>query len=269
MTSLSIVLATHIYHGLSEPSVIDVSMELHTGEVTALVGPNGAGKSTLLKVALEGAQRGEVRWFGRPFAEWSRRQLARQVAYLAQSPGALPGQSVHEVLASGRSAYWGWFGVESPADREAVDAVAEELHLTEWLRRPIDTLSGGQRQRVFLGRCLTQLHGQPNAAVLLDEPDTFLDLARAAELGALVRSLAKRRGLGVLVASHDLNLAARVADRIVLMSRGRVVAAGTPREVLKPELLSEVYETSVRCVEVEGTVVVVPEIEHSTSSLRL
>ena len=155
------------------------------------------------------------------------------------------------------------FGVESQNDRAAVEAVADWLGLTDWLGRDVATLSGGQRQRVFVGRCVVQLFGDDagggeGKAVLLDEPDTFLDLRHVADLAATVRTLARDRGLGVLLASHDLNLAAGVADRLVLLQDGRVVASGSPGDVLTTAHLSRAYATPVRVVTVEGRRVILP-----------
>ena len=136
-----------------------------------------------------------------------------------------------------------------------VQRVADRLGLTHLLARPIDALSGGQRQRVFLGRCLAQ---EP-AAVLLDEPDTYLDLKHQSDLAALLRRLADAEGLGVLMASHDLNLAASVADRLILLGGGRVAAEGPPATVLTPAVLEPIYGVRVGRVDTPaGTPVVFP-----------
>ena len=229
----------------------DVSLTLSPGQVVALLGPNGSGKSTLLRVLLgqlHPPQPGVVRWDGRPVEHWPRRDLARRVAYLPQSPTAEPGQTVADVLRLGRSPYWGAFGLESPRDVEVVGSVAKLLSLHDLLDRPLDELSGGQRQRVFVGRCLAQ---EP-AALLLDEPTTFLDLRHQVELLRLLRRLAQDRSVAVLMASHDLNLAAALADRAVLLDEGRVAAEGTPESVLEPETLTRVYGVRMERVTTPG-----------------
>jgi len=226
-------------------AVRDINLTFLTGEVVALIGPNGSGKSTLIK-ALLGAvpARGRVKWDGVPVQQWSRRHLARYVAYLAQSPIYEPGQTVIEALRLGRTPYWSMFGIESARDEQIVMEVADRLDLRGILDRPLDAISGGQRQRVFVGRALVQ---EPRA-ILLDEPNTFLDLKHQVELMAMLRTLSRERNVGVLMASHDLNLAASGADILLLLDRGQVVAEGNAEQVLKPELLTRVYGVAMESI---------------------
>ncbi len=228
----------------------DVSLHLNGGEVVGLLGPNGSGKSTLLRALLgqHGSDCG-VRWNDRPLMTWPPRQLARQVAYLAQHPLWESGQRVLDVLRVGRSPYLSAFGIESARDAEVVAAVAKQLGLADLLDRPLQNLSGGQRQRVFVGRCLAQ---EPRA-LLLDEPGTHLDLRHQVELGRLLVSLAHEQGLGILMASHDLNLAGAFADRLLLLHEGRIVADGPPREVLRSSVLSPVYGLELMDVNLAGS----------------
>jgi ABC-type cobalamin/Fe3+-siderophores transport system ATPase subunit len=221
------------------PVLRGVTLALDAGEVVALLGPNGSGKSTLIRALLGQLDTGggSVAWAGRDVTAWRRRDLARLVAYLPQAPSFEPEQRVADVLRVGRSPYWGAFGVESRRDAEVVGDVAALLHLGDLLARRMDQLSGGQRQRVFVGRCLAQ---EPRA-LLLDEPNTFLDLRHQVELLQLLRRLARERGVGVLLASHDLNVAASLSDRLILLHDGAPAATGTPAEVLDPALLARVY----------------------------
>lgn len=238
--------------------VSSVSLSLVPGEVVALIGPNGSGKTTLLRTLL-GHQpfTGAIQWDDRPLRAWPAKQLARRVAYMPQAPTFDPTDRVIDVLRLGRSAYWQLFGVESVADDRAVAEVAAELDLTDLLRRAVATLSGGQRQRVFVGRCLV---ARP-AALLLDEPSTFLDLKHQVELNQLLHRLARTQGIAVLMASHDLNLAALFADRVILLNAGVVRATGTPNEVLTPELLEATYELPMQRVTLpDGTAVVIPKV---------
>jgi iron complex transport system ATP-binding protein len=221
------------------PVLRGVGLSLAAGEVVALLGPNGSGKSTLIRALLGQlhATTGDIAWQGRTIGDWRKRDLARVVAYLPQTPAFEPEQTVHDVLRIGRAPYWGAFGVDSPRDGQIVEDVARMLHLDDLLSRRVDQLSGGQRQRVFVGRCLVQ---EPRA-MLLDEPGTFLDLRHQVELLQLLRRLAREQGVGVLLASHDLNIAASLADRLILLDGGTLAADGPPADVLDPALLERVY----------------------------
>ena len=240
----------------------DVALSLAAGEVVALIGPNGGGKSTLLKsivrqrVAGRSTVVGDIRWDGRPLKRWSGKALARRVAMLPQHPSCDETDRVADVLRQGRSGRWGWFGLETPGDEAVVRRVAGLMQVDDLLERKIGTLSGGQRQRVFVGRCLVQ---EP-AALLLDEPGTFLDLRHQLDLHRLLHRLARRERLGVLIASHDLNLAAMFADWMILLHDGVVRAAGPPGEVMQPAVLSAAYEVPLkRLTTDDGRVVVIPE----------
>jgi ABC-type cobalamin/Fe3+-siderophores transport system ATPase subunit len=240
------------------PALRGVDLTLSPGKVVALLGPNGSGKSTLIQSLFGHLQAtGEIDWFGKPLKKWSARDLARRVAYLPQTPQFQPGQPVLEVLQLGRSPYWAGFGLESPRDAEVVRRIADQLALNDILHRPMDELSGGQRQRVFVGRCLVQ---EP-AVLLLDEPNTYLDLKHQVELCQLLRQLSKTQSIGVLMASHDLNLASAFADQVVVMSEGKVIASGGV-EVLDPVMLSEVY--GVKLMKVDraiGAAVLIPDVQ--------
>jgi iron complex transport system ATP-binding protein len=146
--------------------------------------------------------------------------------------------------------------LESPRDVQVVRDVAHLLHLTDLLDRQMDHLSGGQRQRVFLGRCLVQ---EP-AVLLLDEPNTYLDLKHQVDLGQLLRTLSRQKNLAILMASHDLNLAAQFADRMLLLSQGQIAADGPAIEVLRPDLLSKVYGLPLETLPHGGTLRVFPAV---------
>lgn len=234
----------------------DVSLALAPGEVVGLLGPNGSGKSTLIKLLLGHlpAQAGAVRWEGRALAQWSRRALAQRVAYLPQAPQADLEQRVLDVLRLGRAPYLGAFGLEGSHDVEVVAQVAASLELTDLLARRMDELSGGQRQRVFIGRCLAQ---EPKA-LLLDEPNTFLDLRHQIDLCQWLVRLARERGIAVVMALHDLNLAGTYADRLLLLSEGRPAAAGAPKDVLDPVLLSRIYQTPLERIDHGSRTLIIP-----------
>jgi iron complex transport system ATP-binding protein len=242
----------------AKPVLRDVSLRLRPGRIVAVLGPNGSGKSTLFRAALGHVRaQGVVEWEGRPLRQWPQRQLSRRVAYLPQFPTCDEGQTVAQVLRLGRAPYWGAFGLESEQDLSAVREVAQLLELGELMGRSMDELSGGQRQRVFLGRCLVQ----GPRAMLLDEPSTSLDLHYQVEMLKLLRRLASEQSLGVLMALHDLNLAASVADEVVLLDDGAVVASGVPADVLRPDVLSRLYSLPMERIDREGRLpVVLPAI---------
>ena len=243
-----------------QPVLHDVAVSLEAGQVVVLLGPNGSGKSTLVKILLGHLRAsGSIAWEGKELHSWKRRELARRVAYLPQSPAWEADQLVADVLRLGRVPYWGPFGTESTRDVQVVRQTAELLELTGLMNRRLDELSGGQRQRVFLGRALVQ---EPRA-MLLDEPNTFLDLRYQVEMGRLLRTLAREHSIGVLMASHDLNLAGMFADRLMLLSQGRIVASGPANEVFNAELLSRVYGIEMERIDRANskTPVVLPSLQ--------
>ncbi len=227
-----------------------VDLILRAGQLTALLGPNGSGKTTLLRAVLGHVRStsGQVVWLGKPLNAYTAGAMSCVAAYMPQSPGGDAMQTVLECLSLGRSAHQKWFGIDSLADRMVIAEVAAMLELTDLLARRLDTLSGGQRQRVFLGRALVQ---QPTTLVL-DEPSTFLDLKHQVDLYQLLIRLTREKGIAVLMASHDLNLAAAHADRLMLMNRGQIVAHGAPETLMDADLMQRVYEVPMKRVEVDG-----------------
>jgi iron complex transport system ATP-binding protein len=236
--------ASNLTAGYGERAVLHgVSIEVHAGELLAIVGPNGAGKSTLLK-NLSGALRpwsGTVELEGRPLGEYDRRAIARRLAMVAQENLVAFRFTVLEIVLMGRAPHLGAFHFETRHDLEIAHAALERFDLIELARRPIQELSGGERKRVFLARALAQ---DPHVA-LLDEPTAFLDLRHVAEIFARLRELRLERGLAVIATLHDLNAAALHADRVLLMKAGAVAGYGTPDEVFTAENLRAVYETEV------------------------
>jgi iron complex transport system ATP-binding protein len=213
--------------------------------VSAIVGPNGAGKSTLLS-CLAGLRRpdaGEVRLDGDPVGALPSRERARRIGYLPQAPEIAWRLDVHTFVRLGRTAHRGVFG-EDPGDAEAVDQALRSTAMTEFSRRDVTTLSGGERARVLIARALA---GQP-AWLLADEPLTGLDLSHQIDAGTLLRRVAAG-GVGVVMSLHDLSFAARVADRIVLIADGRVLADGPLALALPPPMLARAYGVDARWVD--------------------
>jgi len=216
----------------------DVSLTLEPGELTVLLGANGAGKSTLLRLlaGFVSPASGEVFCQGVPVASLSRRALARRIAYVPQSFGADHAFSVREMVAMGRWAHVGRLASFGQGDIEAVDAALRDADLETLAHRRFDALSGGERQRVLFARALAQ----GASTLLLDEPTASLDLLHAHGLMSHVRKQADE-GLAILAAVHDVALAARFADRAVVIADGRAVADGAPTEVLTPSLFARAF----------------------------
>lgn len=224
------------------PIVEDLDLDVPAERVTAIIGANGCGKSTLLRgLTRQLAPRaGSIEVLGRDAARASARDYARTVALLPQHPVAPEGMTVAQLVARGRHPHRGLLGGRAAGDDAAVAAALERTDLVELAEREAGTLSGGQRQRAWLALVLAQ----QTPVVLLDEPTSYLDLSHQVEVLDLVRALPDPRGGGratVVAVLHELNLAARSADHIVAMAAGRVVAQGTPGEVIVPEVLAEVF----------------------------
>ena len=237
---------TNLSFSYSKPVLYGINLEVHAGEVVALIGPNGAGKTTLLKLmaGLLRPQNGVVR---------APEPRARAIAYLAQSEPLPTDFSALEIVRLGRLPFQGFWGRETRDDASAVERAMQRTDTLEFRDRAIGTLSGGERQRVALARALAQ---EPKL-LLLDEPTNHLDLAHQTDLMALLRREALG-GLGVVMVVHDLNLAAH-ADRCLLLSDGRILADGTPTDVLNPETLEPVYGVHLETLRAsDGRVVVVP-----------
>ena len=232
-----------------------VDMDVASGEWVTVIGPNGAGKSTLLR-AVGGVQAaaGTISLFGTPLRQLKRRERARLVALVPQSPIVPPGIAVLDYVLLGRTPYIPPLGRESLKDLAAVEEALVRLDLRGFAGRPLETLSGGERQRVFLARALAQ----GATLVLLDEPTTSLDIGHQQEVLELVDELRRDRGLTVVSTMHELSIAGEYADRMILLDQGRVVAAGAPVDVLTEELLARHYRARVRVVQGEHGPLVLP-----------
>jgi iron complex transport system ATP-binding protein len=224
-------------------SLLDVSFAIAAGEVFGVIGPNSAGKTTLLRLLTRvvAAGRGEVRLEGRPIARLAHAELARRIAVVPQeAPRPFP-FSVEQLVLMGRYPHGPGRFFESDEDRARARAAMVATGVLGLAALPLEQLSGGERQRAMLARALAQ---EPRLLVL-DEPTSHLDLRYQAQTAALIQRVNAERGMTVLLVSHDLNLAAEVCDRVLLLSRGRVAQVGTPAEVLRRETLESVFGCAV------------------------
>ncbi len=251
------------YAGAVRPALLDASLKFEPGVHTAVLGPNGAGKSTLLRVLL-GLIRpdsGEVRFEGRPTSEWTRREMARRTALVSAGEEFAFPITVRQLVAMGRTPHLGSWRAERPVDREVVRQALHEVDLLELAGRPVSTLSAGELQRARLARALAQ----ESDHLLLDEPTAHLDLGHELATFERIEQLTQEKQLTTITVTHNLNLASRFSDRVVLLSGGRVTAAGKPREVLVAERIEEAFGCPVEVRDLaELGVLAVPRSEKRT-----
>ncbi|MFH1981198.1 MAG: heme ABC transporter ATP-binding protein [Pseudomonadota bacterium] len=235
---------THLNYAYGPVTVInDLSFSVAQGRLTIIIGPNGSGKTTLLKLmaGLAPAARGAVTLLGRDITAYPRRELARTLAIVPQLVSEDFPFSVKDVVLMGRAPHTGILGIEGGADTDIAREAMAAAGVAQLADRRIGELSGGERQRVFIARALCQ---QPKI-LLLDEPTAALDLAHQVRIMDIMAELAETNGLTVVMVSHDINLAAMYADEMVLLSRGKVMAAGDPETVLKKDILQETYSCRI------------------------
>jgi iron complex transport system ATP-binding protein len=240
------------------PVVHDISLSIDRGSVVSVLGPNGSGKTTLLKL-LAGVLRpsnGVVRLDGADIAAMSRAAIARRIAVVPQETHPAFEYTVLEMVLMGRYPHLRPFQLEGPDDIRLAREALASTGTAALESRGFDTLSGGEKQRVVIAVALAQA----SDILLLDEPTASLDLAYQLEIAALVRRLNRERGVTLVLSTHDLNLAAAVSDRVMLLAGGRVLAMGATADVLTPENIARTFqvEADVALHERAGHLVVVP-----------
>ena len=236
----------------------EISLEVAAGEMVGLVGPNGAGKTTLLRI-VTGAlrpQSGRVCVQGSEPASLRPRERAQLVAVVQQSPAVPQGFTALEVVLMGRNPYLGLLQWEGPKDMEVCQRIMELTDTWEYAYRPATSLSGGELQRVFIARALAQ----ETPVLILDEPTAHLDISYQTSVFDTIERIRRTTRVTVLVATHDLTLAAQYCAKIAALHEGRVFAFGEPSQVLTTEVVSEVFGAPVSIIKhpVHGTPVVLP-----------
>ena len=229
----------------------DIHFHLEPGNILAVIGPNGAGKSTLIR-ALSGVvpvSSGQIRYKDRDLININIEQRSRLIAVVPQAGHVPPAFTAWETVLLGRTPYLNWLGQSSEMDFEKVKQAMKKTSTTDLSHRIIGELSGGEQQRVLLARALAQ-----DAPILLmDEPTTHLDLKYQINLLDQVQSLVKNDQISALIAMHDLNLVSRFADQIAILVEGKIMAYGTPKEVLQSDLLSEAYQIPLEVLQTNVT----------------
>ncbi|WP_406035998.1 ABC transporter ATP-binding protein [Nocardioides sp. NBC_00163] len=245
--------------GYDDRVVVDrLDLDVLDRRVTAIVGANACGKSTLMRglARLLRPSAGEVLLDGIPILDRGSREVARVLGLLPQTPVAPDGITVGDLVSRGRHPHQGWFRHWSARDEEAVAEALAATDTGELVDRPLRALSGGQRQRVWIAMALAQ----QTDLLLLDEPTTYLDISHQVDLLRLLRTLNRETGRTIVTVLHDLNLACRYSDHLVVMTDGRILAEGPPAEVVTAEVVEKAF--GLPCVvvpdPVAGTPMVVP-----------
>jgi len=233
-----------------------ISCEFQQGKITALVGPNGSGKSTLLKLiaGLEKSTAGDIQLSGKGVMQYSRADLALKLAMLPQRHSTPVGLTVADLVEFGRHPHRRWFAPLTKKDKQKMHWAMQEAGVLEFADLPIETLSGGEAQRCWLAMVLAQ----DTDIVLLDEPTSWLDIGHQVELLHIVKRLNEQYGKTIIWVLHDLNHAQEFSDHAIMLEHGKVIAAGNVDDVFTAERVSQVYNTPVARVEVEGQTLLWP-----------
>jgi iron complex transport system ATP-binding protein len=226
--------------------VTDLTFDVPTGSVTSIIGPNGCGKSTLLRGLgrLIAPRAGRVLLDGKPIGTLPTRQVARRVSILPQSPLAPPGLTVADLVSRGRHPRQRWYEQFSVLDEATLRHVLNSTGMLDLAGARLEELSGGQRQRAWISMTLAQ----ETDIMLLDEPTTYLDLAHQVELLELIVRMNREHNRTVLMVLHDISLAARYSDHLVAMKNGAIVTQGTPEQVVRPDVLRDVFGLAAQVV---------------------
>ncbi len=244
------------YAGARRRAVDDISIEIAQGQFAAIIGPNGSGKSTLIR-ALLGAlplEGGKILFEGRAIGDYARAELARRIGAVTQIEEMPFPVTVRELVATGRYPHLGAWRAEGDADRRAVSTALARCDVQDMAERPINEVSGGERQRARIARALAQ----ESQTLVLDEPTASLDIAHEMSVFELLSALAHDEGRTVVVATHNINLAARYADVLLLMHDGVAACTGHPQAVMQGDVLQRVYNWPLEVFDFNGAPQVAP-----------
>ena len=240
----------------------DINLNIAAGKITTIIGANVCGKSTLLRTMsrLISPQQGQVLLDGKSIHQYPSRQLAQSLGLLPQSPIAPDGITVGDLVSRGRHPHHSFFSRWSSIDDDAIAQALEVTKTSALIDRDLDELSGGQRQRVWIAMALAQ----QTDILLLDEPTTFLDIAHQVEVLDLLIDLNNTRGTTIVLVLHDLNLAARYSDKLIIMQQGRVFAHGPPKQVITEDTVHSVFGLNNQIVTdpVSGSPLILPIGRH-------
>ena len=233
------------------PVLQGVNLSAEVGKLICILGPNGSGKTTLLRCILGRLKpnRGTVLLETKPIHKFSARHLARRMAYVPQQPTSAFSIPVREVVLTGRLSHLGMLGLAGQKDLEIAAAAMKMTDTLDFASRTIGELSGGEAQRVMIARAIAQ---QPSIC-LLDEPTSHLDIRNQMLIYGMMQRLGHDWNMGVICVSHDINLAARFADTLILMRHGKIVATGSPEQVITEDILKETYNVDIELIPVDGS----------------
>lgn len=226
--------------------VKDLNLEIPKGKITTIIGANGCGKSTILKTLARiiKPKSGSIYINDKELNSQDSKELAKAMAVLPQSPQAPNGLTVEELISYGRFPHQKGFGKLKDEDKDIINWALEKTRISEFRDRPIEALSGGQRQRAWIAMALAQ----ETDILLLDEPTTYLDLAHQLEVLKLLEELNKKEGRTIVMVIHELNNAARFADHMIGVKKGKIVCQGTAHEVMTKENLKEIFNIDAEIV---------------------
>lgn len=235
----------------------NLDIDIPVGMITTIIGPNGCGKSTLMKALSRLIPFvGEVKLGQKSINHYTRKELAKYIGVLPQTPSAPEGIVVADLVSRGRHPHQTWFNQWSRSDEGVVDLALKVSGIAAFADRPLESLSGGQRQRAWIAMVLAQ----ETDILMLDEPTTFLDLAHSVDVLKTISHLRDHFSRTIVMVLHDINLAARYSDHLIVMKEGAIVADGMPQSVLSADLLREVFslEAEVITSPVNGCPVILP-----------